>query len=369
MILRDIHQKITLKIKEAAPYKHPLHLIIDIIFHKLYINTDPRDYFLYKFYLNDKSMKEKSRFTSLRGSRYFPHGNNSLKYNIIFTNKLIQKAIFHFFKLPTPELLTTIGDNYEIREQSQLNNFLTAIERDIVIKQISGTHGDGFLSLSRKGEQFFVGDKLFTNQMIWDHMREGFSKGYLVEEKVTNSNQIYSIYPDSLNTFRVVMIKTNDNKWNQACCYLRLGQQGKHVDNLCAGGVFALVGSEGKTIAAYDARTSQALNTHPDTGNRLIDIEFDSYKDVVELARNASEKFHFMGSIGWDIAATDKGPLIIEANAWWGDHQRYSRIAIISDEMANGLKKRNMFSRWDKSKMYPGFYKETFFKRFCSKLF
>ncbi len=100
-----------------------------------------------------------------------------------------------------------------------------------------------------------------------------------------------------------------------------------------------------------------------------MDIKIDSYKDVAALARKASEKFHFMGSIGWDIAATDKGPVIVEANAWWGDHQEWTRIGIISDEIAKGLQKRTIFSKWDKSKMHPGFYKKPFFNRLWSKMF
>jgi hypothetical protein len=30
---------------------------------------------------------------------------------------------------------------------------------------------------------------------------------------------------------------------------------------------------------------------------------------------------------------------------------------LITDEIAKGLKRRTIFSTWDKTKMYPGFYK------------
>lgn len=348
------------KAKKAHHHKGVVNLTIDIILHKLIINTDPRDYFKYEFYKNEKNFKEKSRYISLLGSRYFPHGNNPLKYNALFTNKYIQKAIFQYLELPTAKMVATIGNKFEIRNQSQLGSFLDSLDIDIVIKPISGTHGKGLLTITKRGDSYFCGSKLYTKKMIWNKLREGFEKGYIVEKKISNTEKLNAINSSSLNTYRIVMIKTKDNKWHNACSFIKFGKDGRQVDNLSAGGIMAEVNCDGKTVCAYDYLKAKKITKHPDSLCELVDIELEDFKEAEKLAFDASEKLHFMGSIGWDIASTDKGPIIIEANAWWGEPQEFLGRGIITDEIAKGLTKRTFLSHWDKKMMYPGFYKDPF---------
>ena len=327
---------------------------VDILIHKLLINTDPRDYFKFEFYKKGKSLEEKSRYISLRGSKYFPHGNNPLKYNRVFTNKYIQKAIFQHFALPTPALIATIGENLEICSQNQLNTFLDAMQSDIAIKQISGTHGSGFLSLSRKGGALVAGNTIYSKDDVWGHVSRNFKKGYIVEEKIINLESIRAIHPASLNTYRFTFIKTRDGQWHETVCVIKFGTGGNLVDNASVGGIIGEVGADGITVSAQDYLSAKPVTHHPDTGHPLVGIALEGYRLAHELAWEATHKFDFMGSIGWDIASASKGPVIMEANAWWGDPQKQFGKGIITDQLAKGLKKNHVFSRWDKTRMHPG---------------
>ena len=60
-----------------------------------------------------------------------------------------------------------------------------------------------------------------------------------------------------------------------------------------------------------------------------------------------------MGTFGWDIAFTTKGPQVIEGNLFWGSDYHGLTTGMVSDEIAKGLKPRNMFSKWDKQYMHP----------------
>jgi hypothetical protein len=100
------------------------------------------------------------------------------------------------------------------------------------------------------------------------------------------------------------------------------------------------------------------LTRHPDTGVALVDIQLKEYHEVLNLALEASRKFSFMGTIGWDIASTTEGTLIIEGNLFWGITQTQMLMGpVITNDIANGLRKRNVLTKWDKNKMYPGFDK------------
>jgi hypothetical protein len=357
-------EKLIGELNRASRHKGLFSITRDMILHKVLINSDPRDYFKYEFYKNGKSLEEKSRYISPHhGSRYYPHGNNLLKFNKIFTDKYIEKAILEYFNLPVAKLLTTIGNRLEISDQNQLSMFLDAMENDIVIKPISGTHGSGFLLLSRKGGELFVGKKKYSNQDVWNHVSMGLRRGFIVEEKIINTEGIRAVHPASLNTFRFIMIKTDDGKWHRAACVIKFGTGESQVDNVSAGGVIAEIDHVGKTVYAHDVKGRKPIKQHPDSGLPLVGLELEGYHEASALAMEASRKFDFMGSIGWDIAASVSGPIIVEGNAWWGVNAVQLRRGLITDELAKGLKKRNMLTRWDKNRMSPWMGKRTLLGR------
>jgi hypothetical protein len=178
-------------------------------------------------------------------------------------------------------------------------------------------------------------------------------RGFLIEEKLTNAPEIAALYPKSLNTFRIVTIKTLDKRWCLAAAYLRVGAGGGVVDNIAAGGILIEVGSDGRTRAAHHA--GRSIGRHPDTGAQLVGVQLDGYRAACDLALEASRRLGFVGTIGWDIAATERGPVVVEANLWWTPSFQAALGGAITDELAPALHKRTPFTRWDKSMMYPRF--------------
>ena len=56
---------------------------------------------------------------------------------------------------------------------------------------------------------------------------------------------------------------------------------------------------------------------HPVTGAELIGVRMPLWDEVHTLAERASAAFLPLRTIGWDIAVTPAGPLLIEGNARW----------------------------------------------------
>jgi len=350
--IRNI-DKIRKSIRDAAQYKSFPAQIIDIIRHKVLINVNPEDYYRFEFYKDDKTMGQKSRYVVLGGSRYWPFENNEYKYTITLSNKYIQKTMLMGFGLPTPRLITTIGYTFDIQIQEQFDRFLNAIDSEIVIKPVGSAGGKNILLYSPQGGPRSAGKEFTSRDDIWQHFDKKMDSGWLVEERVQNTPEIAAIYPSSLNTFRVITIKTNDNKWHMAACAHKFGSRQSVVDNNKEG-IQASIDKNGIIFHVYDFIAGKDIESHPDTGAKLIGIKADGYNDVIELAMRASEKFGFFGTIGWDIAYTTKGPMIIEGNISWGCSSIQRGIGgIITDEMAKGLRRHHMFSRWDKNRLHP----------------
>ena len=119
---------------------------------------------------------------------------------------------------------------------------------------------------------------------------------------------------------------------------------------------FVLLDEKGRSFMACPKGYEQKLTHHPDTGAPLVGIQLEGSEDVKALALEASRKFGFMGTIGWDIGLTRDGPVIIEGNNLWGPQDQKVRGGHITDEIARGLKRHPFLSRWDRTRMFPNFY-------------
>lgn len=342
---------------EASEYRSIPKQIYDLIVHKLIINTHPVDYYLFEFYKQGKSWDEKSRFIGIRGSIYYPFENNLLKYNILFTDKYVQKLLYKGAGLPSPNLISTVGIDREISTQQQFTTFLSSIADDIVLKPISGAQGNKIFIVSRCGDEIYSNNNKCTPAEIWKDICTDIKRGFLIEERVLNRKQLADIFPTSLNTYRVVTIKTNDGKWHSPMTSLKVGTGNNVIDNIAAGGIFIMSDDDGLSTHAFD-HANKPVTHHPDTGVNLTGIKLDGFHEATELGLQASRKFGFMGTFGWDIAITTKGPQIIEGNLCWGTSYPGVLKGMISEEIARGLKPRHMFSKWDKNYMYPNFYRK-----------
>jgi hypothetical protein len=354
-------------IRAAAEYRSIPQQLVDIVLHRLIINFTPGDYYRFEFYKPGKSWEEKGRYVSLDGSRYFPFENNEFKYSATLSNKYIQKHLLMGLGLPTPRLIATLGHGLAIQREQEFYAFLEKLDQDIVLKPIRSAGGSGIRVISMKDGQLYSANLPCTRESVWRELSGRMDRGYLIEERVKNTGVLVSLNPGCLNTFRVVTIKTKDGLWHCASVSIKIGAQGAIADNNVQGGIQITLDTQGRPYHAYDFTTSAPLTFYRDTGINLMELEFDGFSSVVELALTASQKFNYLGTIGWDIAYTETGPMIIEGNIVWGcTSPQRGRPGIITNELARGLDRHYAFGRWDRSRFYPGYHRKGLLRRLLS---
>ncbi len=144
----------------------------------------------------------------------------------------------------------------------------------------------------------------------------------LAENCVQQHPLIAELHPTSLNTIRMVTMRDFTGKSRYICGMLRVGRGGRCVDNLSRGGLGVGIYKDKGSLKsfAYSQNMFTAPYTHhPDTG-----IEFGSYRipfwsEALSLVEEAHDKaFPRMHSVGWDVAITTNGPIIVEGNANYG---------------------------------------------------
>jgi len=138
--------------------------------------------------------------------------------------------------------------------------------------------------------------------------------------------------------------------------FLRVGQNGSAVDNLSAGGIQICFDKSGKSVLAYCWAKKTLIKKHPDTGVPLLGMRIEGFDDALTLAIRASNEFCVFGTIGWDIAFSVEGPVIIEGNHSWGceESQTVTGEPLLTPAIAEHLTPHYFWSRWNKERMAPG---------------
>ena len=154
----------------------------------------------------------------------------------------------------------------------------------------------------------------------YDDLRSNMDKinaqNVVFQRRIVQLPQMSVIYPDAINTIRVVTINKNGNPYVLSSV-LRVGtKRTGNVDNWSAGGLAIGITEDGhlKEHALYKPGFGTRTDTHPDTGVVFKDFVIPGYREALELACKVHKSFYGIAAIGWDVAISDKGPVFIEGN-------------------------------------------------------
>ena len=97
-----------------------------------------------------------------------------------------------------------------------------------------------------------------------------------------------------------------------------MGAHGTSRSNWHFGGVAINLKEDG-TLDKYGfCKIDKKVLAHPDSKTVFEGYKIPYFNEAIEMAKNASSLFYGFASIGWDIAITENGPVIIEGNDDWG---------------------------------------------------
>lgn len=173
----------------------------------------------------------------------------------------------------------------------------------VFAKPASGCGGDGVEKLTREQArgQF---DRL---------VREG---KVVIEEAARQHSELNAINADSVNTLRTCTCINELGDVTVLYMVLRIGRKGSVVDNMSAGGLYTKLSDDGRiTHPCYSAVGFGTVYTHhPDTNLPFAGIQLPMIDQVKELVVRAALKYPGTRYVGWDVAITPKGPVLIEGN-------------------------------------------------------
>lgn len=144
----------------------------------------------------------------------------------------------------------------------------------------------------------------------------------VVEEYVVQHPVMSSLNPSSVNTMRIVTVSsktepvTPDGKYaDVAYVCLRVGGGDAFVDNYHSGGMAMAVDLEtGCVVTDGVNELGQIISHHPVTGVQFRGFKVPYFKEALAMVIEANEKNNLGAYIGWDVAISENGPVLIEVN-------------------------------------------------------
>lgn len=135
----------------------------------------------------------------------------------------------------------------------------------------------------------------------------------LVEEVLVQHPEMARLYPGSVNSLRMVTYRDPDDEVHLLAAVLKVGNGGV-IDNFSNGGMYTMLGEDGRALHAASDEEGHPFETHPITGVELTGFQVPLYDEILALVDRLARRVPDLPYIGWDIAITPERPIVIEGN-------------------------------------------------------
>ena len=247
------------------------------------------------------------------------------------------------FDIKVPRLIDVFNPNIWQKNRDTQADWREKLQTEFpscfVIKPTLGLKGTGVMVITREGDTFRASDSQILSvgqlltllsetgslPMIHPHYKPDDQRVIFQERLVGHGDLATLSGKDAIQCIRVCTALDEKKHPSIVFAFLKIitgknqldtfdkGRMGNllgYID-LTTGKIFRVVGSPERSEIGIP------MSQHPNTGNSLVGFEVPQWNAVVELAMTAARAFDPVGFVGWDIAVTDNGPVLIEGNTTW----------------------------------------------------
>lgn len=260
-------------------------------------------------------------------------------------NKLLFHHHFKGSDIRLPDYLGyNIGSSFyclsENKSIHDMNSFCSLMKgliartesSSVFIKPVSGFGGR---------DCFRIDSAMLNSDSLVNVYKKVSSAKYLFQETIHPHPLISAIYPHSLNTLRIHTCIYKSGQIGMVSAYMRFGSKGSCVEGGGLGTIYISIDMDTGTLGTYARKNFEwggdIYKRHPDTGFEFAGFTVPYFPAALEMAKAAAAFLPYR-LVGWDIAITGEGPVLLEGNINFGFY-----AAQIAD---GGYKKNKVFKQF-----------------------
>jgi hypothetical protein len=268
-------------------------LTLDTYYSILKYGIGLSDYLNYKFY--KRSKKERKEYVGIKLQNTFYEKVSPSAYKKRYTIK--PNFLKEFQEYTKRDFFVPDENNFE-DFQKFIANHATFMRKPY--------DGLGGADVTKIKTQDIGNPKEFFEELRTKHL--------FLEELVIQHEKLNELCDTSVNTIRI-MTFNNHGHPEILWAGLRIGNGINPVDNFHAGGMGAEINLKTGTLIgpALDKDLNE-FNHHPKSKVKIDGFQIPYFKEVKEMVKKASLESDKILVVGWDVAITPTGPLIIEGN-------------------------------------------------------
>lgn len=205
-------------------------------------------------------------------------------------------------------------------------------DRDLVLKPSCGRQGTGFFHVSIDGRvRDGAGDDCTPTDLarwIFSYTHRLGAYGYLVQEALRPHPDMVALTGvDELSTVRVVTALSN-GVVDFVEIFLKVPAPGRLTDNFRYGSLGTMLAGvepqSGRLTALVgllnpaNRYVLERCAVHPATGRHIEGKTIPFWGEAVEIARRAALAHPRTATLGWDLALTPDGWVVLDFNPIWG---------------------------------------------------
>jgi len=182
-------------------------------------------------------------------------------------------------------------------------------------KPLAGMQGDDAFPLRIDRGRFFAGDRPIS----LDELRARLPGRFLFQHRIEQHPLMSRLNASSVNTMRLISFCI-DGQATVLHGVLRIGVAPSHVDNWAAGGLIASIDLERGELRGdgfFKPGAGGRTPAHPVSGIRFDGFVLPHFAAAMAMVKRLHEYLPQIYSIGWDVAISTDGPLIVEGNDDW----------------------------------------------------
>jgi len=199
--------------------------------------------------------------------------------------------------------------------ETGLWDFLRSSQRDCFIKNTILEAGEGVIRIGSHKGMWKLDNSAAAEVALLDRLG---TSAWVLQERIDPHLILAQVKPDSLNTLRVVTVLDKETP-RLLSGFISFGLGDSGIDSWAKGAVYVGIDLDSGTLKGFGYTSPNSaldglIEKHPESLVKFDGIQIPYWEEAIQSCILGHKLFYNCFIIGWDLAITMDGPMILEVN-------------------------------------------------------